>query len=99
MTGQAGDGTWGRISVWNSPTLLALEKTVDRSTTNAGSTLKYRLKVRNPTPTSQSFILDDPIFNGLAIALIFGILVSTLLTLVVIPLLYFIYLQRKGIRA
>jgi len=35
------------------------------------------------------FILDDPIFNGLAIALIFGILVSTLLTLIVIPLLYF----------
>lgn len=36
------------------------------------------------------FILDDPIFNGLAISLIFGILVSTVLTLVVIPLLYFI---------
>ncbi len=35
------------------------------------------------------FILDDPIFNGLAIALIFGILVSTLLTLVVIPVLYY----------
>jgi len=35
------------------------------------------------------FILDDPIFNGLAIALIFGILVSTVLTLVVIPLLYY----------
>ena len=35
------------------------------------------------------FILDDPIFNGLAISLIFGILVSTLLTLVVIPILYF----------
>jgi multidrug efflux pump subunit AcrB len=31
------------------------------------------------------FILDDPIFNGLAVSLIFGILVSTLLTLVVIP--------------
>ena len=31
------------------------------------------------------FILDDPIFNGLAISLIFGIFVSTLLTLVVIP--------------
>ena len=41
------------------------------------------------------FILDDPIFNGLAIALIFGILVSTVLTLVVIPLLYFVYLQRR----
>ncbi|MBT0960921.1 efflux RND transporter permease subunit [Denitromonas iodatirespirans] len=36
-----------------------------------------------------AFILDDPIFNGLAISLIFGILVSTVLTLVVIPVLYF----------
>jgi multidrug efflux pump subunit AcrB len=35
------------------------------------------------------FILDDPIFNGLAISLIFGIFVSTLLTLVVIPVLYY----------
>jgi multidrug efflux pump subunit AcrB len=35
------------------------------------------------------FILDDPIFNGLAISLLFGILVSTLLTLVVIPVLYY----------
>ena len=35
------------------------------------------------------FIIDDPIFSGLAVALIFGILVSSLLTLVVIPLLYF----------
>ncbi len=35
------------------------------------------------------FILDDPIFQGLAVSLIFGILVSTVLTLLVIPLLYF----------
>lgn len=41
------------------------------------------------------FILDDPIFNGLAISLIFGIFVSTLLTLVVIPLLYFAAYRRK----
>ena len=41
------------------------------------------------------FILDDPIFNGLAIALIFGILVSTLLTLVVIPVLYFAVYRRR----
>jgi multidrug efflux pump subunit AcrB len=40
------------------------------------------------------FILDDPIFNGLAISLIFGILVSTVLTLVVIPLLY--YVLKRG---
>ena len=37
------------------------------------------------------FILDDPIFNGLAIALISGILVSTVLTLVVIPVWYYAY--------
>jgi multidrug efflux pump subunit AcrB len=44
------------------------------------------------------FILDDPIFNGLAISLIFGILVSTILTLVVIPLLYDTYLRRTAAR-
>ncbi|CAJ1916584.1 efflux RND transporter permease subunit [Aeromonas hydrophila] len=43
------------------------------------------------------FILDDPIFNGLAISLIFGILVSTLLTLVVIPLLYYSLMSRPGV--
>jgi multidrug efflux pump subunit AcrB len=43
------------------------------------------------------FILDDPIFNGLAISLIFGIFVSSVLTLVVIPLLYFrTYRHRHG---
>ena len=41
------------------------------------------------------FILDDPIFNGLAVSLIFGILVSTLLTLVVIPLLYYVAYRRR----
>ncbi len=41
------------------------------------------------------FILDDPIFNGLAVSLIFGILVSTLLTLVVIPVLYYAALRGK----
>jgi multidrug efflux pump subunit AcrB len=35
------------------------------------------------------FILDDPIFNGLAVSLISGVLVSTVLTLLVIPLLYY----------
>jgi multidrug efflux pump subunit AcrB len=41
------------------------------------------------------FILDDPIFNGLAISLVFGIAVSTVLTLVVIPLLYAGWLRRS----
>ena len=41
------------------------------------------------------FILDDPIFNGLAVSLIFGIAVSTLLTLVVIPVFYFALYQKR----
>jgi len=41
------------------------------------------------------FILDDPIFNGLAISLIFGILVSTVLTLVVIPVLYYAAMRSR----
>ncbi|WP_417681818.1 efflux RND transporter permease subunit [Pseudidiomarina aquimaris] len=42
------------------------------------------------------FILDDPIFNGLAVSLIFGIAVSTILTLIVIPLLYASLLKRRS---
>ncbi len=42
------------------------------------------------------FILADPIFQGLAVSLIFGVLVSTVLTLLVIPLLYYVWLSRGG---
>ncbi|MDZ4214774.1 MAG: efflux RND transporter permease subunit [Rhodocyclaceae bacterium] len=41
------------------------------------------------------FILDDPIFSGLALALIFGIFVSTVLTLVVIPVLYYAAMRKR----
>jgi len=41
------------------------------------------------------FILDDPIFNGLAVSLISGVLIATLLTLVVIPLLYYSVVRRR----
>jgi multidrug efflux pump subunit AcrB len=41
-------------------------------------------------------ILLDPIFQGLAVALIAGVVVSTALTLVVIPLLYYMYLRGAG---
>lgn len=41
------------------------------------------------------FILDDPIFNGLAIALIFGLTVSTLLTLIVIPVMYYAFAPQR----
>ncbi|WP_404362802.1 efflux RND transporter permease subunit [Marinobacter sp.] len=41
------------------------------------------------------FILNDPIFNGLAISLIFGLAMSTLLTLLVVPLLYYVLARRN----
>ena len=44
------------------------------------------------------FIIDDPIFNGLAISLIFGILISTLLTLVVIPVLYYAVMKKRYLK-
>ncbi len=42
-------------------------------------------------------ILLDPIFQGLAVALISGVVVATALTLVVIPLLYFMYIRAAGV--
>ncbi|TAL88228.1 MAG: efflux RND transporter permease subunit [Candidimonas sp.] len=44
------------------------------------------------------FILSDPIFQGLAVSLVFGVLVSTILTLLVIPLLYYTWLVHRGQR-
>ena len=44
------------------------------------------------------FIIDDPIFQGLAVSLIFGILVSTVLTLLVIPILYYAWLSGRARR-
>jgi len=41
------------------------------------------------------FILDDPIFSGLAVSLIFGLMISTILTLVVIPVVYFAAMQNR----
>ena len=41
------------------------------------------------------FILDDPIFSGLAVALIFGLLVSTALTLIVIPVVYYAAMSNR----
>ena len=41
----------------------------------------------------------DPIFQGLAVSLIFGVVVATALTLVVIPLLYYTYLRGRQPKA
>jgi multidrug efflux pump subunit AcrB len=42
-----------------------------------------------------SIILFDPIFQGLAISLVAGAIVSTLLTLIVVPLIYYITEREK----
>jgi multidrug efflux pump subunit AcrB len=42
-------------------------------------------------------IVVDPVWQGLAVSLIFGVLVSTVLTLVVIPLLFWRFVRRKGL--
>ncbi len=41
------------------------------------------------------FIIDDPIFSGLAISLIFGLLISTILTLLVIPVVYYAVMHKN----
>jgi multidrug efflux pump subunit AcrB len=43
-------------------------------------------------------IVLDPVFQGLAVSLMVGVVVATALTLVVIPLLYYLYLKRMGVR-
>ncbi|WP_169836745.1 efflux RND transporter permease subunit [Thiomonas intermedia] len=38
-----------------------------------------------------AIMVSDPVFGGLAVSLIFGTLLSTILTLIVIPLLYYVW--------
>ncbi len=45
-----------------------------------------------------AIMITDPVFGGLAVALIFGTFASTALTLVVIPLVYYIYEYYRGKR-
>jgi len=58
---QADDGSKAKIMVWNSPAVLELEMLVNRDSVSPGRCLRYILKVSNPTPIAQSFVLDDPI--------------------------------------
>ncbi|CAM3065802.1 efflux RND transporter permease subunit [Flavobacterium frigoris] len=42
-----------------------------------------------------SIILFDPLFQGLAISLVFGAIVSTILTLIVVPIIYYVTERKK----
>ena len=48
-------------------------------------------------------MVSDPVFGGLAVSLIFGTFASTVLTLLVIPLMYYIWqyygAEQKALRA
>ncbi len=74
---------------------LAVEKAVIQS---AAVRAKPIILTGIAAMTGAFFILDDPIFNGLAISLIFGILVSTMMTLILIPLLFFVLHKAKQAR-
>ena len=71
----------------------------DSITTFVGVAEAAGLKDENDEPRNmkKSLIVDgfviimDPIFEGLAVSLIFGVILSTILTLFVIPLLYFMF--------
>lgn len=43
-------------------------------------------------------MITDPVFGGLAVSLIFGTISSTILTLLVIPLMYFIWQWHGGVK-
>lgn len=47
------------------------------------------------TLLSNLVIILDPVFSGLALAIIFGIIASTLLTLVVVPVVYLLVFDRE----
>jgi multidrug efflux pump subunit AcrB len=43
-----------------------------------------------------AIMITDPVFGGLAVSLIFGTFASTVLTLVVIPLMYYLWERRQS---
>jgi multidrug efflux pump subunit AcrB len=46
-----------------------------------------------------AIMITDPVFGGLAVSLIFGTFASTALTLLVIPLMYYLWERPRQIRA
>ncbi len=71
---------------------MKLEEAVIRS---AAVRAKPIILTAASTMLGALFILDDPIFNGLAVSLLFGILVTTVLSLLIIPVMYYALTRRK----
>ena len=58
--------------------------------TNTEITSTFTLFPNDLTFRNYAVILTDPIFQGLAISLLFGLISSTLLTVLVIPAIYIV---------
>jgi uncharacterized repeat protein (TIGR01451 family) len=58
---KATDGSWGMIKMWNSPALVNVTKTVNKTEAPAGTVLKYTIKVKNLSPVNQKITINDPL--------------------------------------
>jgi immune inhibitor A len=61
VLGQARNGSWGTIAVWNATSLGKLSLRADRATVGPCKTIVYRLTVTNVSPATQTFTVVDPI--------------------------------------
>ncbi|WP_396622363.1 efflux RND transporter permease subunit [Marinobacter sp. W-8] len=78
--------------------LLAEGMALDKTVVMAGAVrIKPILLTAVSAMVGTYFILGDPIFNGLAISLVFGLAMSTLFTVIVVPLLYYTLARCKWI--
>jgi multidrug efflux pump subunit AcrB len=78
--------------------LLAEDMALDKAVVMAGAVrIKPILLTAISAMVGAYFILSDPIFNGLAISLVFGLAMSTLFTVIVVPLLYYTLARCKWI--
>ncbi len=78
---------------------LRIGKTLEAATINAASVRALPIALTALAAMMGGFfIVDDPIFGGLAVSLIFGLMVSTVLTLVVIPVVYYAYHYQNNLR-
>jgi hypothetical protein len=75
-------------------TALSGSLTIDKDS-NADDVVNVAIETTGAVVIGASIILFDPIFQGLAISLVAGAIVSTLLTLIVVPLIYYITERKK----
>jgi multidrug efflux pump subunit AcrB len=75
---------------------LSRGRTLEQAVLEAGAVRFRPILLTAGTVVVGAFvILFDPIFEGLAISLMFGTLASTVLTLVVVPLVYYLMERRR----